>query len=484
MRVFQIAREYAGLASGGGLGQVVAGIAATLPKKSVESVVFLPLYGFIDRSKLKKISSFVLDINKEKQKVVVYSTVLNNVDVYMFSFPAVCNKKSIYTYSRADLVNYPEATKGEGYIDNHYINLVFQLSVLSYIKSDLKKPDVLLLHDAHTGLIPGIIKSDKKLDVYYHKCKIFFLIHNAGEIYHQKMSYKFIKSFNLIKSHYLRMGKNKKEFNPLFMASILSKPLTVSPYYAHELISGFHSQNDGGFGRFLNKKSIKITGITNGVDLSVANGDYIENFTSLMLNVEQNSKLVCYGYLDDLKNPLFLFQNRITEQKGIEELITGIKEVLRLGINANFIVMGEGESRYEKRLIELSNELKGKVLYIDGYEESIAKNLFYISDFFLLTSKWEPCGITDMEASLFSTVPIVRETGGLNKVVNGVTGFKYSTMEGFLSIIQDLILKYFDDKESIDNLKNIGMKAIQDNYSWDIVVEKKYLPLFYGTQNG
>lgn len=484
MKVFQISREYAGLASGGGLGQVVAGIADALAKKSIQSSVFIPLYGFIERDNFKKISTFILNIKNENIKVVVYNVNLNGVNIYMLSFPAVETKRSIYTYSKADLINYPKAVKGDGYKDNYYINIVFQLAVLDFINRELEQPDIMVLHDAHTGFIPGIIKSNSRLKSFFYKSKLFFLIHNAGEIYHQKISYKLIKSYKIIKKHYLKIGKTNKEVSPLLIASALSTPLTVSPYYAKELLSGYHAQNDGGYGGFLKKSGIEIIGITNGIDLSVAYGNYDGDIKSLILKIEKNSGLEKYGEIyDSINRPLFLFQNRITEQKGIEELIKGISRSLKSGIEANFIVMGEGESRYEKKLIEFVSQYKGNVMYIDGYEESMAKNLFYLSDFFLLTSKWEPCGLTDMEASLFRTIPIVHDTGGLKKVLNGVTGFKYSNLESFNNIIKDLTHMFYTDADGVEKLKDIGLDYVRKNYSWDRIVETYYIPLFSEIMN-
>ncbi|MGL1894036.1 MAG: glycogen/starch synthase [Spirochaetaceae bacterium] len=489
MVVYQVSREFYPFANAGGLKEVVTGIGAALSKKSHDSSVFIPCYGFIDKNEFDKLDSFNLLVKEKYICIDVYYGEYRGVKVYLFDFPDVSNKSNVYTYTLKDEQFNPQFKHGEGFIDTDEINIIFQLAFLYYVKDHLIAPDILSLHDAHTGLIPILIKSNKHLiDKFLHS-KIFFTIHNAGYIYHQKINISKIKDYNIVNDEFLNTDGIGKYFDPLFSATYHSIPLTVSPYYADEIMNLQHENYTGDLGGFCNKHNIVVKGITNGVSLKHYSSLGINSLplkkqirifrNSLKNKITETPSVIKWGSVDFEQNrPIFLFQNRITEQKGINKFIDSFKDYVSSGGEAIFVVMGEGESTYENMLIELSSIYNNQFCYLQGYDEELAFRLFLSSDFFILTSLWEPCGLTDFEAQLAGSIPIVHKTGGLQKVRHGETGFVFSEYNELKDQLLECEQLYYNNDELLQNIKKKAYKLIVEEYTWEKVVLSNYIPMF------
>lgn len=489
MRVYQVAREFYPYANAGGLKEVVTGVSVALEKLSVDSVVFIPRYGFIDIEELELITTFTVSTSKISREITAYKSEYSGVKVYMLDFPEVRDKYDVYTYTEQDTLSDPAKKRGEGFKDSSLINSLFQLSVLEFIRSFLDKPDVLLLHDGHTGLIPLLIEKSEVLSHYFRDTKRFFIIHNAGLAYHQRVFAPILRELGMIDEDDMCEVCNEGYVDPLASAVLHSSVLTVSPYYAEEILDLKHEFSSGGFGEFCKRHSVAITGITNGVNIEhfksigvTGKPTLKEKFqfrTNLFKDFNSLSSLKLWGCIDSYSNrPLFVFQNRITEQKGIDTLISSVSAFLDGGGSSMFVVMGQGEKRYEEALVELAKRYHGSVCYIQGYNEGVAKRLFLSSDYFILTSRWEPCGLTDFEAQLAGSIPIVHSTGGLKKVINNETGYRYKSDEELLSLLFMCENSLKDGREVHNRMTETAYKYIQMYYTWDKVVELNYIPLF------
>lgn len=488
MTIYQVSREYGTIAGAGGLKEVVAGLATSFSSLGLDSSVFIPCYGFIDKKLLKSVASFSLSINKETIDISIYFNRVDGVKLYYIGFNCVETKMSVYTYRKEDEKIFKGAVRGHGFLDNGKINLVFQLAFLHYVYNYLPCPDVINLHDGHTGLIPGLIRYSKLYRRFFKESKLFFTIHNAGLIYHQRFKKSLVLKGRILSRSIIKKAVLGDTLDPLLLASLYSKVITVSKYYANEIMSLVHEDISGGFGNFCLRNKVKIVGIINGISLDRFNRIGIKGLPTaktkksvykIIHKLISNSSLKVWGELKEFnKEPVFLFQNRITEQKGLDLLIRGFREYKKSGGIGSFIVMGAGERSLEELLVKTALEFKDCFIYIEGYHEDIALNLFLCSDFFLLTSIWEPCGLTDFEAQLVGTIPVVNRTGGLMKVIDGETGFTFSGIDEFTSK-----LLYCDNifKTNPDIIKLIQKQAydnIMNNYTWDIVAREKYLPLF------
>lgn len=489
MIIYQLAREYAPYAGAGGLKEVVTGLAKSFAKYGHSSSAFLPLYGFIDKSTLKKVNSFQIDLLKESLNVNVYLKIDSGVNLYFFEYPSLTNKKSVYTYTAEDESLNIDHRRGMGFVDNGKINIILQVAFLKYVTEFLEVPDVLSLHDGHTGLLPILIMGEKKYQDKFRNCRIFFTIHNAGSIYHQKISLKEVNEYVELNSEDISRAITGDHLDPLLVASLNSKIVTVSPYYADEILNLKHEKTSDHFGRFCRKNNIVIEGITNGINIDHyktigidglpqrKHKEYIKRDIVYLLKKSSGCRL--WGMINNvMKNPLFLFQNRITEQKGILNLIKVFRDYKKRGGKGNLVVMGTGEAHLEEELKKLVKRCEGSVLYVQGYEEKLAMNLFVASDFFLLPSLWEPCGLTDFEAILSGSIPLVNKTGGLQKIVNNRSGFIFKGNRAFYKLLLKCDRLFAGDMEVISKMNQDGYRMVIENYTWDHVASNEYIPMF------
>ena len=135
-----------------------------------------------------------------------------------------------------------------------------------------------------------------------------------------------------------------------------------------------------------------------------------------------------YGYLEALddKTVIFSYHGRLVHQKGLEVIEKAIPLCIKQNPNIRFVITGQGDVRLEEQQIKLANEFPGKVLYLKGYHRALARLCVAISDFIVLPSFFEPCGLEDFIASIVGTIPLAHKTGGLQKIVDKETGFLYS----------------------------------------------------------
>ena len=488
MKIYQLSRECYPFANAGGLKEVVTGIGRSLAKFGYDSSVFIPCYGFINRVELTLIQEFIVCIKGVGIKIRVYYTEYKGIKIYFLDYPLLKNITSVYTYTLENQKENPKHKYGEGFLENDDINILFQFIFLEYVHRYLDAPDIISLHDGHVGLIPSIIKSNNTYNTFFSNSNLYFTIHNAGVVYHQRLLREKLDAYGLIKPSLMDRACYSGYIDPLFMASLDCTVLTVSPYYAKELLDLVHESTTENYGQFCINNSIIIKGIINGVDLKHYNSIGIDNLPSVQLKhkIKANIKNIT-NKLTDLKiwgeidytwdKPLFLFQNRLTEQKGINQLIESISSVLDSGVDSHFIIMGRGEHRYEKQLIDITKRFHN-ICYIQGYKEDLAHNLFIASDFFILTSLWEPCGLTDFEAQMAGSIPIVHNTGGLKKVIDGETGYIFDSYSELEEKIWMCHKKYLVKSTDLDYIRSKGYENIIKNYTWDMVVEKNYIPLF------
>ena len=144
------------------------------------------------------------------------------------------------------------------------------------------------------------------------------------------------------------------------------------------------------------------------------------------------------------------------------------------------MITGQGDVRLEEQQIKLANEFSGKVLYLKGYHRALARLCVAISDFIVLPSFFEPCGLEDFIASIVGTIPLAHKTGGLQKIVDKETGFLYSsnTHEELCKNILSLVdFKNNEKSAFISMIKNASNK-VHFEYDWNIVIKNCYIPLY------
>ena len=475
MKILFAAAEVAPFSKAGGLADVVG----SLPKmieKDAEIAIFTPLHGCIDVDKynIKELENSTLWISFGGQghKFRLFMCKLPGTNINVFF---VHNDWYFTCFKEV----YPK------WLDPRYEHeryVAFSLATLEYAKLLNFKADIIHSNDWHTAMIPLYIKANYKFDDFWKDAKNVFEIHNLA---YQGVWFEDILDFaNMRKDivynewgceHYGRVNWMKGAIN------YSDKVVTVSPNYAREILTGEFGE---GMDYTLRGHTYKLVGILNGIDYDVFNPktdkNLVKNYDIKSLkNKEANKKKVCefFGLEYKPERPLIATISRLTGQKGFD-LVRQAEGIMQWQ-NADFVFLGTGDKDYENLLIWLSNNTKNIRSYI-GYKADMANLIYAGADFFLMPSLFEPCGLSQLIAMRFGTLPIVRATGGLEDTVVGYplddsTGFKFWGYDGHaMCDAINCALGVYHDKYTFNAMRESAMKA---DFSWKKSA-KEYLKIY------
>jgi starch synthase len=190
--------------------------------------------------------------------------------------------------------------------------------------------------------------------------------------------------------------------------------------------------------------------------------------------------------VDDPNKPLFTLIGRLTPQKGVDILLPALETLLQSDCEFQVLILGSGAKDFEQSLSSLAkkNENEGRICLLLGYDSLIANQVYAAGDFFLIPSKYEPCGLTDYIAQLAGNLPIVHHVGGLVKVEDGVTGFAFKdySSAALLAAMLHAVTVFKEAPEEILNMQEAAAKRIRQKYTWDKVVAR-YLALYEKARN-
>lgn len=475
MKVLFASAEVAPFSKAGGLSDVVGSLPKYL-EKDAEIAIFTPLHGCIDKNKfgIKELenSEMWIDFGGHPQKFKLFMTKLPETNINVFFVQSdwyfTCFKEV-----------YPK------WLDTRYEHeryVAFSLATLEYAKQLNFRADVIHSNDWHTAMIPLYIKANYKFDEFWSKIKNVFEIHNLA---YQGVWFEDILDFaNMRKDivynewgceHYGHVNWMKGAIN------YSDKVIAVSPKYAQEILTGEYGE---GMDYTLRGCTDKLVGILNGIDYSVFNPktdkNIVKNFdVKSVKNKEENKKKVCeyFGLKYNPERPLIALISRLVPQKGID-LIRQVENELK-NMNADFVFLGSGDSSYENLLIWLSNNTSNIRAYI-GYKADLANQIYAGSDFFLMPSKFEPCGLSQLIAMRYGSLPIVRATGGLDNTVVGYpldnsTGFKFWGYDGWqMKEAIDCAIGVYKDKYTFNAMRK---SAMESDFSWR-KSSQEYLKLY------
>ena len=476
MKILFAAAEVAPFSKAGGLADVVGSLPKIL-EKDAEIAIFTPLHGCIDVDKynIKELENSTLWISFGGQghKFRLFMCKLPGTDINVFF---VHNDWYFTCFKEV----YPK------WLDPRYEHeryVAFSLATLEYAKLLNIKADIIHSNDWHTAMIPLYIKANYKFDDFWQNAKNVFEIHNLA---YQGVWFEDILDFaNMRKDivynewgceHYGRVNWMKGAIN------YSDKVVTVSPNYAREILTGEFGE---GMDYTLRGHTYKLSGILNGIDYDVFNPktdkNLVKNYDIKSLkNKELNKKKVCefFGLEYKPERPLIATISRLTGQKGFD-LIRQAEGIMQWQ-NADFVFLGTGDKDYENLLIWLSNNTKNIRSYI-GYKADMANIIYAGADFFLMPSLFEPCGLSQLIAMRFGTLPIVRATGGLEDTVVGYpldnsTGFKFWGYDGHaMCDAINCALGVYHDKYTFNAMRESAMKA---DFSWKKSA-KEYLKIYH-----
>ncbi|WP_143306107.1 glycogen synthase [Chitinophaga vietnamensis] len=467
MEILHVSAECYPVAKVGGLGDVVGALPKYQHQLGSIAKVVLPAYRtkFYDTHEFDVVHQagmwlghqwYHFNVLKERHNVLDF-------DLYLVDIPGLLDTPGVY--------GYPNDTERF---------LAFQIAVLDWINEWQHQPDVIHCHDHHTGLIPFLMSWGYK----YSRLKevpSVLTIHNAqyqGQFGWDKLY--LIPSFDLWKSGLLDWNG---AINPLAAAIKCAwRVTTVSPGYMEEL---YTSAN--GLESLISSERAKTVGIINGIDAVVwdPNTDPMitanYNTNTIDNGKHANKQALCERFGLDTSLPLISFIGRLVGDKGADLLPEIISRSLHeLPGEVNFLVLGSGEPHIEWMLQQTREETGyGFNLHI-GYNEALSHLIYAGSDFLLMPSRVEPCGLNQLYALRYGTVPIVRSIGGLKDTVTdfgdpggfGIRFIQPSVWDACYSVKRALEL--FHDESKLQEVRHIAMQL---NHSWGSSAQR-YLDVY------
>ncbi len=477
MKVLFAAAEVAPFSKVGGLADVMGSLPKYIEKKA-EIAIFTPLHGSIDKEKfgIKEYpdSEMWITFGNQGHKFKLHYCKLPDTKINVFFIE---NEWYFGCFKEV----YPK------YLDTRYEHeryVAFSLATLEYAKALNFKADIVHVNDWHTAMIPMFIEANYKYDEFWNQAKTVFQIHNLA---YQGIWHEDILDFaNMRKDivfnewgleHYGMVNWVKGAIN--YSDAIL----VVSPKYAQEILTPEFGE---GMDYTLRMNQHKIHGILNGIDYSVFDPKkdkaLIKNYDARSIKRKQeNKKAVCehFGLEYNPERPLIALISRLVDQKGIDLIRAEQYELMNMP--ADFVFLGSGAKAYEDLFIWLSNSTPNIRAEI-GYNAKLANLMYAGSDMFLMPSRFEPCGLSQLIAMRYGSLPVVRATGGLDDTVTGTpkevaNGFKFWRYNGWdmKEALYYAIGVYKNDPKGFEQMQK---NAMTTDFSWKVSAEK-YMDLYH-----
>lgn len=465
MKLLFVASECTPIAKVGGLGDVIGSLPKALKKLGCDVRIAIPGYRIIDAKKYKT-HLVVSNVKVREESVNIYETFLpdSRVPVYLLENEKYFGENGVYLAKSAFVDSFKEIQRF----------LFFSKAIPEIFKSLDWQPQIIHCHDWHMSFIPLLLRLKNK------KIKTLLTIHNlanqgkwvAGEI----LSFIGLKG-NEAES--LKIIDKEGNLN-IFEQGILNADIlnTVSNNYAKEIKTKEYGE---GLEQDLIKKEDDLFGILNGIDCDRFNPktdpDIKSNYSLKDFENKTKNKTALQKILNfpiDSKTPLLGIINRLTAQKGVDLMLEIIPELVKS--NCQLVVLGVGEDVYEKKLEEFSKKYPKNISVHIKFDPVLAQKIYAGSDIFLMPSRFEPCGLGQMIAMRYGTLPIVRKTGGLAETVQDrKTGFVFEQYkkEALLGSVGEALDFYKNKNKWQELIRN----AMSQDFSWEKSA-KRYLELY------
>lgn len=466
MKVLFATFELAPFTKVGGLADVMGSLPKYLQSDDMEMAIFTPLIGSINQEKynIQEIQNSQLRLKFGYAAEYIFTLKMcklpnTNINVFFIDNPKF--------FSCFNCV-YPSG------IDSWYEQerfITFSKAILEYARLLNFKPDIIHCNDWHTSMIPVWIKTSYKNDEFYKNTKTVFSIHNLA---YQGQYFKEILDFAGLNPDEVFHQYGLEHYGALIWMkgaiNYADKIIAVSPNYAKEILTSEYGE---GLDWTLNNNKDKLCGILNGIDYQEFNPetDKLIKYNYSVDNIKNKEKckqeIVKEYWLEYKKDrPLIAIISRLVEQKGIDLLKAVENDLMKL--EADIIILGTGEKRYEDFFTWISYNSKNIRSRIE-YRADLCNKIYAGADMFLMPSRFEPCGLSQLIALKYGTIPIVRATGGLENTVNAypnknADGFKFYNYNAheMLNTIQYAIDTYKNKKEWNSLIKN----AMSADFSW------------------
>jgi starch synthase len=491
-----VSAEAVPFAKVGGLADVAGALSRAVAELGASVAVVLPRYAGLNLphgASLELAATLDVPVGGEDRRALVYQLEGGEKSSHLVHY-FIGNDGY---FGRPGIYNDPSS--GEAYADNAERFIFFSRAALEALRALAFAPEVIHANDHQTALIPAYLKTLYAEDPFYQMSASILSIHNMGyqgvypagtmqlagfpsDYFYPLSPFEFWGQMNFLKAG-------------IHFADVIT---TVSERYAEEIQSG----EEFGFGLqgALNARRVDLLGILNGIDVKTWN-PRSDRFIAARYDAGSlDAKGLCKsalleecGFPATPDWPLFGLIARLAEQKGLD-LLEGAAERL-LALPARWVILGSGLRRFEELLERLAREHPDRVAFRRGFDDPLAHRIEAGADFFLMPSRYEPCGLNQMMSMRYGTVPVVRETGGLADTVvpwnpdvppapgvpegpgepTGPTGimFRDYTPEALLEAVERA-LRLHQDRKTLRDIRRNGMMR---DFSWQASA-RKYIQLY------
>jgi starch synthase len=467
MEIIHVSAECYPVAKAGGLGDVVGALPRYQNNLGHIAKVVMPMYRtkYLYQHAWEVVHKGGTNLGNRwfDYTIIKEETNKQGFDLYLVDINGLLDRERIY-----------------GYDDDSERFMAFQIAVVDWISSWQHRPDMVHVHDHHTAMIPFMMQHCL---AYRNLAGIptVLTIHNAQ--YQGAMDWSkslYIPAWDSWKWGLLEWNNM---INPLACGiKCAHRVTTVSWSYLDEL--KFMSN---GLEPLFEYEKGKCSGILNGIDTVVwdpATDHYIDNHfkvTDVQKGKAANKALLCETFGLDPEKPLFIFIGRLVGEKAAD-LLPGVigDSFFHIGRKMNFLVLGSGEPNVESQLELLKSFSAGDYNVYIGYNESLSHLMYAGADFLLMPSRVEPCGLNQMYAMRYGTVPVVRQTGGLRDTVvdyGEEGGYGVTHLHASVGDITNAVyraVQLFEDKKKFRDVRKLMMKL---DFSWDASA-KHYIDLY------
>ncbi len=455
MNILFAASEAVPYAASGGLADVVGSLPAAIQSKGHDCRVVMPLYKSIRpemRAQLTFLTNITVDVSWRKQYCGIFTAVWNDVTYYFVDNEYYFGRDGLY-----------------GFYDDCERFVFFSRAVLEMLRYIDFAPDIIHGNDWQTALIPVFYQVFYKYQQGYQNIKHIFTIHNIQ--YQGNYGREVLNEVMGIPLYHMGILEYDGAINMMKGAiETADKITTVSPSYAWEILDPWYSH---GLDRILVNKQYKLSGILNGIDTTLydpaADTMIAKKFSAARPAGKKACKeaLLAELALQEGDEPIIGIVTRFVSHKGVDLIRYVFEDILKLGYK--FAILGSGEKIYEDFFSEMQYRYPDRVSVTLGFRPELARKIYAGADMFLMPSQSEPCGLAQMVAMRYGTLPIVRETGGLRDSVtddgngdgNGFT-FKTYNAHDMLDACARAKASYDDQK----GWKALVKRAMKCDYSW------------------
>ncbi|WP_035253825.1 glycogen synthase GlgA [Desulfatiglans anilini] len=467
LKVLYLTPEAVPFAKTGGLADVAGALPEALHDRGIDVRLMLPCYRAVleQQRGLERVAPpFRIEVGDVSLEARVFGgNTPQGVPVYFVEREDLFDRPNLYGNDQGD------------YYDNCERFTFFAYASLQALHDLSFQPDIIHCHDWQTGLVPALLHRPYRTADFFSRTKTVFTIHNIG--YQGLFPPAKLHVTGLPGGWFYHPEGLEYWGNLSFLKSgiVYADALTtVSPTYAGEIQTAEYGRGMEGI---LSRRRDALYGILNGVDYRVWDPATDTHLPARYDITERSGKAVCKAALIEeagldrglLRQPLLAMISRLDNQKGLDLLLVVLDRLLER--DTGLIILGSGDPRIQSGLEEAVTRFPGRMALRTGFDDPLAHRIMAGADLFLIPSRYEPCGLTQMYALKYGTVPVVRATGGLQDTIapferdtgrgNGFTFSAYAPEAFFDAILQALSL--FSEPGHWARLQSNGMAA---DFSW------------------